>query len=322
MVQYRNTGLKHKLPVIVVLVMVVLFAAGYAVAGEMLFPQPVQNAGPPEKKTEEYKKDLEPQVVELPKEQVTFLVLGMDARPGEIKTRTDTMLFVSVNKKTSRIAVMSIPRDTRVQIPGAGYDKINNAHVYGGPELARKTVSQLLGVSIDHYVVVNFAGFKEVVDAVGGVDMYVEQNMNYYDQADGTHINLKKGQQHLDGEKALQYVRFRSYPRGDIDRVEHQQKFFKALVVKTLQPGTVTKLPELVSSIRKAVNTDLSLKDMLTLAYAARNFSSAEIISQTLPGRFMNYSGISYWYVQQEKAAAAVLALLDGKKTPVFQGSP
>ncbi|MCD5407250.1 MAG: LCP family protein [Desulfotomaculum sp.] len=201
----KKLKLKRKMPFVVFCILLVgLFFATYLLAGEFLFPQQGQQVEAVDASNEEEI------VIE---ERLNFLLLGMDARPCEKTTRTDTIIFVSIDPKENRIAVMSIPRDTRVKIPGHGSDKINAVNVYGGPELVSQTVSDLLGVPVDHYVLTNFDGFKDIVDAVGGVDFYVAQDMYYYGPADNTLIDLKKGQQLLDGDKALQFIRFRSYPQ-------------------------------------------------------------------------------------------------------------
>ncbi|MBM7853701.1 LCP family protein required for cell wall assembly [Desulfohalotomaculum tongense] len=314
MAKKRRRKLKRKLPLVIFCILLAaLFASGYALASKLLLPNPAQEVGAAGAgKDDEDIPDIEG--------RLNFLLMGMDARPGETKARTDTMIFVSIDKETGRIAMMSIPRDTRVEIPGHGVDKINAANVYGGPELASKTVSKLLNVPIDYYVLTNFDGFKDIVDAVGGVKIDVEQDMRYKDPADGTLIDLKKGRQRLDGEKALQYVRYRGYVRGDIDRTVHQQKFLKALAKEVLQPSTVTKLHKLVPSINRAVDTNLGLVQMASLAKAARNLSSAEIITQTLPGQFMTIDGISYWHVEPEVAQKAVASIFEGKTMDVVQG--
>ncbi len=304
----RRRRLKRKAPLIIFcILMVVLFAAGYGLASWYLSPEDAELAD------EEDNVKFE--------ERLNFLLLGMDTRPGEKLARTDTMIFVSVDGKTNRMAMLSIPRDTRVEIPGHGYNKINAANVFGGPELASKVVSDLLGVPIDYYVLTNFNGFKDIVDAVGGVDFYVDQDMYYHDPVDGTLINLKEGQQHLDGDKALQFVRYRNYPNGDIERAAQQQRFLKALAQKVLEPATIVKLPKLVPAVNKAVDTNLGLKDMLRLARLAGNFSNAEIVTQTLPGQFENIDGISYWHVEPAMAHQAVLALFEGETLETITGT-
>src|SRR5690606_33450199 len=122
--------------------------------------------------------------------------------------RTDTMILFSWDKQTGTIGALSIPRDTRVQIPGRrGYDRVNAAHAIGGPELAVRTVEQLTGVDVDYYVRLDFEGFQRIVDTLGGVVIDVERAMHYSDSAQGLYIDLKPGIQLLDGAQALQYVR-------------------------------------------------------------------------------------------------------------------
>jgi LCP family protein required for cell wall assembly len=309
----KKRKLKKKLPVVIFSILLIgVFVLGYQVAANFLFPD--LNTGILGKDD----KDADSSVLD---DRINVLLLGMDARPGETKSRTDTMLFVSVDKESNRISMMSIPRDTRVQIPKHGNQKINSANVFGGPELASEVVSDLLGVPIDYYVLTNFNGFKDIVDAVGGLDYDVEQNMHYYDPADGSLIDLKKGMQHLDGDKALQYVRFRGYVNGDVDRAAHQQKLVKALAQEVLSPSSVTKLHKIVPSVSKNVETNLGVVQMAGLAKAAKNLSNSEIVTQTLPGTFMNIDGLSYWYVEPETANKAVMALFEGETTEVIQGA-
>lgn len=305
----KKLKMKNKMPVFVLsLLMVVLFFASYTFAKEFLFPVepilPDETAG-----------ELEETIPDFG-DRLNFLLLGTDAREGEKVARTDTMILVSVDKDTNRISMLSIPRDTRVNIPGRGMDKINAAYVYGGPKLASKTVSNLLGVPIDYYVLARFEGFKDIVDALGGVDFEVQQNMYY--PAEG--INLKKGQQRLDGDKALQFVRYRSYPNGDIDRTEQQQRFLKALAEETLQPSNVIKLPKLAYSVNKNVDTNMGLSNMIKLAKAAKGLNDTDIVTQTLPGRFMDINGVSYWHVEPANAKKSVVMLLDGQTSNVIEG--
>ncbi|MCL0067540.1 LCP family protein [Peptococcaceae bacterium] len=308
----KKIRLKRKLPFVVFCVLLaVLFFSTYLLASKFLFPKHI------EKEASAIDVSKEEVII---KNRISFLLLGMDARPCEKSSRTDAIMFVSFDPENKRLAVMSIPRDTRVNIPGHGFRKINEAVVYVGPELVSKIVSDLLGVPVDYYVLTNFEGFKKIVDAVGGVKFYVPQDMYYYDPADGTLIDLKKGEQLLDGDKALQFIRFRGYPNGDIDRTMHQQEFFKALAKKILQPSTVTKLHNLIPSINDAVDTNLGIVQMIKLAKAAQNFKNVEIVSQTLPGRFAEIDGISYWYVDPKEANEAVMALFRGETVDVVQG--
>ncbi|MGQ9556732.1 MAG: LCP family glycopolymer transferase [Desulfurispora sp.] len=250
------------------------------------------------------------------------LMLGMDARKGETTARADTILLASIDSTKKQISVLSIPRDTRVDIPGHGPDKINVTTALGGPELLMRVVSDLLGLPVDYYIATNYEGFKEIVDAVGGVDYNVEKRLYHYDPQDGGiyTIDLKPGPQHLDGNKALQYVRYRSYALGDIDRTLHQQKFLLALADQVMRPATLLKLPELVPTFSRAVETNMSLQRMTALARAAKNMQDYQIVTQTLPGKFLTLNGGSYWAVDPAVAQLAVQKLLSGEKMEVVQG--
>lgn len=248
-------------------------------------------------------------------ERINILALGVDARKGEDMARTDTMMMLSVDTEKNLMSVLSIPRDTRVYIPGHGYDKINSATLYGGPELAMKTVSDLLGIRISKYVLTDFKGFEDIVDSLGGVTIDIKQRMYHYDPQDGGMytIDLRPGEQRLDGKKALQYVRYRGYALGDIDRTEQQQKFLSALAREALQPSTVAKLPSLAVSIYKAVDTNLSLTEMTRLARSGSKLTNANIVSQTLPGKFLDLDGGSYWEVEPSEARAVIAGILEGR---------
>lgn len=244
------------------------------------------------------------------------LLLGTDDREaGDNYSRTDTMIVLNYNDKENRISMLSIPRDTRVLIPGYGWNKINAANVYGGPELAMKTVSQLIGIPLDYYILTNFYGFKDIVDALGGVTLYVEKDMYHYERAYGGKfsINLKKGEQRLDGDKALQYVRYRG-DGSDIDRTGRQLKFLKALAREVMQPKTITRLHKLIPEIYENVETNMGLPQMIKLARAGKNLDSVEIVTQTLPGHFLNTEEGSFWAVDQEQARRVALALFEEGK--------
>lgn len=248
---------------------------------------------------------------QLPNGRMNLLVLGVDARKGETVTRSDTIMFVSAEPRQKRVSILSIPRDTRVEIPGHGWDKINAATALGGPELAQKTVSQLLDVPIDYYVLTNFEGFKRLVDILGGVTIDVEQDMRHR-EGDGYAIDLKKGVQRLDGEKALQYVRYRGYAMGDITRTEKQQKFLKALAQELVRSRNITKLPKLVPQLRECVDTNMSLREMMRWAGVARKMDDVQMVAGTLPGYPLNINGASYWYVDPARARLAAAQLMDG----------
>lgn len=241
--------------------------------------------------------------------RTNILVLGDDSRPGESRARTDTIMLISLDQETKQMAILSIPRDTRVNIPGRGYDRINAAYSYGGADLAINTVSDLLDVEINYYVHTNFEGFIDIIDTLGGVTLNIEQNMYYAPEG----INLKKGEQLLDGDKALQFVRYRNYPLGDITRTQQQQKLIKALTTEAMQLSTITKLPKLLPQLESAIDTNFSFSDTLLLMRMAKQFTSPDIITQTLPGNFQNINGIEYWQINSDEAKQVVKDLFSGK---------
>lgn len=250
-------------------------------------------------------------------EGFNVLLLGTDERdPDESCTRTDTIIVLNYNDEADRMSLLSIPRDTRVQLPGHGMDKINSANVYGGPELTAKTVSRLIGVPIEHYVLTNFYGFKGIVDALGGVTLNVEDDMYHREQAYGGEyaISLKKGVQRLDGDKALQYVRFRGDADGDITRTGRQLKFLQALGAETMQSKTLTKLHKLVPEVYGSVETNIGLSQLIKLARAFKNIDSVQIVTQTLPGHFLDTAQGSFWSVDQNQARRVATALFNEGK--------
>lgn len=292
--------------------LVLVLGVGYVLANQFLFDGKGPLASDDAKEEDMFKN------------RINFLLMGVDAREGETNTRTDTIMLVSVDKEKNRIAMISLPRDTRVNIPGHGLDKINSANVYGGPELVMDTVSELTGVKVDHYLTTNVRGFRDIVDALGGVTIDVEKRMYHYDpydEPDLQKIDLQPGVQRMDGNKALQYVRFRSDALGDVTRTERQQKFLKALAKEMMQPSTLTKLPTLVPTINKYIDTNLGVTQMYNLAKAARDLSNVEIVTQTMPGKFLNLNGGSYWSVDPEQARMVAESLIrDGKVYDVVLG--
>ncbi len=206
------------------------------------------------------------------------------------------MMVVSFDPEKKQIAIVGLPRDTRVTIPGRrGHDKINAAYAYGGTKRAVRTVEQLLQIPINYYMVVDWQGFIKVIDMLGGVDLYVDNNMDYEDPYANLKIHLKKGYQHLDGEKAGQYVRFRHDELGDIGRVERQQKFMKALAGQFFTFTNMLKLPMIINTGLDYVDTDMNLMTMIRAANCFRIFGENSIKSEMLDGDFKTIDDISYW---------------------------
>lgn len=221
------------------------------------------------------------------KERVNILLLGGDSRgmgKNEIP-RSDSLMIASLDPVTKKSYLFSILRDTYVDIPGEGSDRINTAIARGGPELAMKTVSNFMGIPIQYYVYTDFKGFIALVDALGGIDLDVEKDMYYTDSADGNQydINLKKGYQHLDGDTALQYVRFRHDASSDFTRTERQRKFMQALAEKLQSTTSILKLPSILSSIDPYIETNLNVNQMIKLASLGFEVKTDGMVSQQIP---------------------------------------
>jgi len=249
--------------------------------------------------------------------RVSFLLIGADKRPGDQAYNADTLIVASVDPDTRIISMLSIPRDTRVTLPGSdSFVKINSVVMLRGlPELINQ-VSELTGIQLDGYILTNFDGFKNIIDTLGGINIYVEKDMYYEtgDKVDGV-INLKAGEQRLDGAQSLQYARYRHDSMADIGRTARQQKVLKAVAKEMLQASTITKLPKLIPQLLQAVETDLNISDLLKLSKAAASFDSSNIVSQTLPGVGLYLDDISYWEVNREQVKETVKNLLLGITT-------
>lgn len=244
---------------------------------------------------------------------VNVLILGTDrtydehGNPIDAPVRADVIMLASVNPKVNRVYLVSIPRDTRAQIPGHGTNKINASHTYGGQDLTRKTVEDLLGMPIDRYVEVDFRGFQRIIDALGGVEIDVDKDMHYVDRAGGLKVDLKEGRQVLDGAQALGYVRFRADALGDINRVKRQQTLLKAVARQAVSVRSLSKAREILAILTEHVKTDMSQRDMASIAWFFVR-TRAEIVSETLPGEFSPL----YWIPDRERVDELVRAIQEG----------
>jgi LCP family protein required for cell wall assembly len=225
--------------------------------------------------------------------------LGYHALVNSLDGLSDTMLMVRFNPSAEQLSVLSIPRDTRTRIEGVGTTKINEANYYGGPALSAKAVSELLGgVGIDRYVRVNVQAVEKLVDALGGVTVYVPHDMKYQDDSQHLYINLKAGKQHLNGSEALQFLRYRYDNMGDIGRIQRQQLLMRAMIEQTLDFKTLMRLPKILSVIQEHIDTNLSIEELVALAGFASDVSHENVEMLMLPGDFNNpenYDEVSYW---------------------------
>ena len=196
-----------------------------------------------------------------PNTRENIVVFGTD-KSG---LRSDTIMLFSVSEKQNNINVISIPRDLKVKL-GENYQKINAALAIGKESLAVKTVKEVTGVPIHHYITVNFDAVEDVVNALGGVDFYVPNNMHYEDPYQELYIHLDKGQQHLNGAQAVQLLRYRGYAMADIERTNVQRDFIQALVDQKLTISNFDKIPEIYSAVNKHIKSNMTLANVMGYA--------------------------------------------------------
>lgn len=240
-----------------------------------------------------------------------ILLLGTDRRTKTEAGRSDVMILVHLDPTNKKITLLSIPRDSRVDIPGHGYDKINaafNSDYFddGGVELSIKTVANLLGIDskdIPYYAIVNFEGFAKVIDAIGGVTINVPEPMHYHSWAGDVKIDLNPGVQHLNGEKALEYARFRYDQWGDFGvdsegnvhgRVERQQELIKAILDQTKDIRNIFKLPQIAQEIGNAVDTNLTIAQITKIGLTYKDVTSKDVQIVNFPGVPQMINSISY----------------------------
>ncbi len=247
-------------------------------------------------------------------ERVNILVMGVDflhlsETEGQRGTRTDTIMLFSFDPKTETSFLLSIPRDSRVNVPGHGLDKINHAHSYGGTDLAIQTISDLLDIPIHHYVKVDYNAVTQLVDAVGGVEVDIPQNMYY----GALQINFKSGVQTLNGEQAVKYLRYRSYKTGDLGRIDVQQGFVKLLMEKVLSPSMVSNVPTYINILEENVETNMSKKQMLELSSAMLGkFDPSKMERVMLPGVPEYIGNVSYFLVDDSAKYELIDRLMSG----------
>lgn len=245
------------------------------------------------------------------------MILGVDRREDDVG-RSDTMMVTAVDMDQKKAALLSVPRDTRVKIDGYGYEKINHAYAYGGHKLSQNAIENLLGVSIDHYILIDTKAFERIIDAIGGIDINVEKRMYYEDPWDdngGLVIDLYPGEQHLDGQKAIQYVRYRD-GEGDIGRIGRQQHFIKAVLAKVISPEMLPRLPKLVEEVSSAIKTDMSLAELLEFANTMKSVHDNGLTAQMVPGQPAYIDDVSYWIPDITDLRALLASELGSNLTP------
>jgi len=288
---------KKRNPILTVLLLLVLLAGGlwcgYTVTG-LVLPDP--HAG----LSDEQKEMLN---------NVNILVLGCDEREGESQARADVIIVATIRPDDKEVSLFSIPRDTRVAIEGHGKDKINHAMAFGGIPLITDSVELLLGIQIDHAVKVNFDGFINVIDALGGVNINVPEKMYKPLEA----IDLLPGYQTLYGEDALAFVRWRGDGLGDYGRIARQQQFIAALTEK-VKNMSVGQALDVLDAVMDSIETDMSVREMTSYATNLIGLSSDKVHTYSFVGGSVYINGVNYVEPDMEEIKAIVDKMQHGEQ--------
>ncbi|MDB5101556.1 MAG: cell envelope-related transcriptional attenuator [Cyanobacteria bacterium RYN_339] len=228
---------------------------------------------------------------------------------------TDTMIVARFDPATEQVRMLSIPRDTRVPIPGHGTFKINAANPYGGPALSARVVADFLNVTVDRYVLFNTRAVIQLVDAIGGINVNVAKSMNYDDWSGKLHIHLKKGPNHLDGQKAHDFLRFRHDELGDIGRVQRQQQFLQAVVAQYMTPANLLKTPQLLGVAKENLETNLTNDELVKLCTWGKDLRRDKIQLTMVPGSATTIDQVSYWVADEVATRRVVSGFLQASGT-------
>jgi len=288
---------KKRNPILTVLLLLVLLAGGlwcgYTVTG-LVLPDP--HAGLSDQQKEMLN-------------NVNILVLGCDEREGESQARADVIIVATIRPDDKEVSLFSIPRDTRVAIEGHGKDKINHAMAFGGIPLITDSVELLLGIQIDHAVKVNFDGFINVIDALGGVNINVPEKMYKPLEA----IDLLPGYQTLYGEDALAFVRWRGDGLGDYGRIARQQQFIAALTEK-VKNMSVGQALDVLDAVMDSIETDMSVREMTSYATNLIGLSSDKVHTYSFVGGSVYINGVNYVEPDMEEIKAIVDKMQHGEQ--------
>jgi LCP family protein required for cell wall assembly len=245
------------------------------------------------------------------------LIMGSDSRGANAISgaRSDSILLVRTDPSHHLISMLSIPRDLDVLIPGHGTTKINAAFAYGGPPLLIRTVDRYTGLGVNHMVLVDFTGFKDLIDSLGGVTIYNPYKVVSSQPFDGLIWHFAKGNIHLDGRHALAYARIRhtTNPRdSDITRTERQQRVTQALMRQLVTPSSIFHLPSIGRDLAKPLATDLSAPELLAMGWI--KFRASRTLECHLGGTPVSIGGQDV--LQPSEQNAAVIGMFLGKQAP------
>ncbi|WP_373481302.1 LCP family protein [Geminocystis sp.] len=259
------------------------------------------------------------------KEPVNILVMGIDQVADSKQNpetrfsgRSDTMLLVRFEPQDHSLKILSIPRDSRVGLPNGSYDKINSANAIGGIPFTKEVIEgNLDGITIDKYIRVTTNAFKDLVDLIGGVEVYVPMDMRYTDKTQGLYIDLKEGKQTLNGNQAEQFARFRHDNLGDIGRVQRQQILLKALREKLQSPQAMFKIPQGLKLLQQEVDSDLTQEEIFSLVAYSLSLDKQDIRMVMLPGRasYPTEYSLSYWLISEENKSQIIEKFLTSESS-------
>ncbi|OQA14530.1 MAG: putative transcriptional regulator YvhJ [bacterium ADurb.Bin363] len=246
--------------------------------------------------------------VERIEKSFNLMLLGLD----DEEIRSDVIALLNFNPSTKKINILSVARDTRVKVDKK-YGKINALFAKGGEELVAGKIEEITGLKIDYYATLNFKGFREIVDLVGGVEVEVPMDMDYDDPVQKLHIHLKKGRQILNGDKAEEFVRYRKgnhkgegYEDGDIGRIEAQQLFIKEFIDQKLKPRYILKAGNVFSILKENMKTNIGIGDINFFIREVNNIKLEDIKTFTIPGDSVYKDGVWY-YIYDEKKTAEII---------------
>ena len=252
---------------------------------------------------------------------LTVMFLGCDHDYSEVlmnhplkgsRGRSDAIMIARMDFDNKTINILSIPRDTAVRIEKHGVRKINAAHQYGGPELTIATIKSVFGINVDHYATIDFEGFQKMVDAVGGVDIDVHKRLKYTDKWGGLFIDLYPGLQHLDGYKAMGYVRMR-HSDSDFERAKRQHEFLEALRGRVTNPLNFTNTLNALNTLSESIKSDMDVAQMMAIANFARSLPHEKIHLETLPC----FEGPSYVYIKVPESEKMIRELFPGVQVSI-----
>jgi len=301
----EGCGMKKVIAVICIIVSILLFAGGIAVLSDNARSRKPEAEAKEEPGQVERISAGEP---EARKEPVNLLVAGVD----DEGTRADVIMLFNYNPELGRINILSIPRDTRIKVRNR-IGKINALLGMGGETMLVKAIEQITGLPVKYYIVLDFEGFREIIDTLGGVEVDVPMDMVYRDPVQGLYINLKKGRQVLDGRKAEQFVRYRKgnkpgqgYEDGDIGRSRAQQQFVRELISQKLNVKYLSKARDIFLILSKHMKTNIKLSDLIYYLKDLQKIDSDGVMTFTAPGDSKLIKKVWYFICDQDELRSLI----------------